>query len=536
MGKRAALYLRVSTTRQAEKDLSIPDQRLQAGQFCARKGWHVVAEFIEPGASATSDKRPAFQEMIEEACAREKPFDVVIVHSFSRFFRDAYGFEHYRRRLERNGVEVVAITQDFGDDPSAGMVRQILNVFDEYQSKENGKHVLRAMKENARQGFWNGSPGPYGYKAVPVESRGGTEKKKLEVDPSEAEVVRSVFNLYQQNHGIRSIADTLNAKGLRYRKGRLFNGSLVHQMLTRSAYKGIHHFNKLQAKTRAPKDPSEWIEFRTPVIIDPEVFDIVQDILVSRRPTNTPPRITNGPTLLTGIAKCGTCGGGMTLRTGKGGRYRYYTCNARVTEGRTACQGRNIRMEALDELVMSQLEEKLFHADRLKSILAELAVRQSEKSEAELEEEKRLSRELRKTEAKIDRLYDAFAEGHISDGDGLRRNLSKHEQRREELLRQVSARKRRRQTPFDLLTPENVERFALAARKCLRAPDSAFRKNYLRMFVEAVEVRDGEIRITGSNQALAMAAAQTEKPDTAVVPSFVREWWAYKDSNLGPAD
>lgn len=64
--------------------------------------------------------------------------------------------------------------------------------------------------------------------------------------------------------------------------------------------------------------------------------------------------------------------------------------------------------------------------------------------------------------------------------------------------RRVSARKRRHQMPFDLLTPENVERFAQAARKRLREPNNAFRKNYLRMFVKAVEVRDEEIRISGS--------------------------------------
>lgn len=48
MGKRAALYLRVSTAKQAEKDLSIPDQRRQAEDYCARKGWDVVADYLEP--------------------------------------------------------------------------------------------------------------------------------------------------------------------------------------------------------------------------------------------------------------------------------------------------------------------------------------------------------------------------------------------------------------------------------------------------------------------------------------------------------
>src|SRR6202022_4489713 len=69
----------------------------------------------------------------------------------------------YVRRLAKAGVRLVSITQELGDDPMSNMIRQIMALFDEYQSKENGKHTLRAMKENARQGFWNGSRPPIGY-------------------------------------------------------------------------------------------------------------------------------------------------------------------------------------------------------------------------------------------------------------------------------------------------------------------------------------------------------------------------------------
>ena len=61
--RRAALYLRVSTTRQAEG--SIPSQRDQALAYCEREGLVVAAEFIEPGRSAADDYRPAFLEMID---------------------------------------------------------------------------------------------------------------------------------------------------------------------------------------------------------------------------------------------------------------------------------------------------------------------------------------------------------------------------------------------------------------------------------------------------------------------------------------
>ena len=158
---RAAIYARVSTARQAETDLSIPDQVAQAEGYCKRHGHAVITSYVEPGASATDDKRPVFQQMITDAEIKPSLFDVIVVHSFSRFFRDHFQMEFYVRRLAKLGIKLIAITQDVGDEPYSQMIRQILALFDEHQSKENGKHTKRAMKENARRGNHNGRP-PYG--------------------------------------------------------------------------------------------------------------------------------------------------------------------------------------------------------------------------------------------------------------------------------------------------------------------------------------------------------------------------------------
>jgi site-specific DNA recombinase len=87
---RAALYLRVSTGRQADSDLSIPDQRRQAKCYCAPRGWEIVADYVEPGASATDDRRPEFQRMIDAATVKPPAFDAIMVYGFSRFFRDQF--------------------------------------------------------------------------------------------------------------------------------------------------------------------------------------------------------------------------------------------------------------------------------------------------------------------------------------------------------------------------------------------------------------------------------------------------------------
>jgi hypothetical protein len=57
------------------------------------------------------------------------------------------------------------------------MMRQVFALLDEYQSRENPKHVLRAMEENARRGFYNGSRVPLGYAVEDVEQRGHGMKK-----------------------------------------------------------------------------------------------------------------------------------------------------------------------------------------------------------------------------------------------------------------------------------------------------------------------------------------------------------------------
>nr|WP_283807568.1 recombinase family protein [Bradyrhizobium retamae] len=64
-GARGALYLRVSTAREAEHDVSIPDQKRQGEAYCSARGYAIVETYVEPGASATNDRRPEFQRMIE---------------------------------------------------------------------------------------------------------------------------------------------------------------------------------------------------------------------------------------------------------------------------------------------------------------------------------------------------------------------------------------------------------------------------------------------------------------------------------------
>jgi DNA invertase Pin-like site-specific DNA recombinase len=337
--RRVALYVRVSTTRQADGELSIPDQIKQGEDYCSARGLELVETFVEPGASATDDRRPEFQRMIDAATSPARPFDIVLVHSTSRFFRELYLSEMYIRSLRKAGVAVVSMTQDFQDDPTGNLVRQVLGSFDEYQSRENAKHTLRAMKENARQGFWNGSQPPFGYTTVVREKRGSMLKKVLAPEETEAAVVRHIYDLALGMHGmplgVKAIVNHLNASGQQHR-GKPFHISNVYRILTATTYMGTHYFNQRDSRSGQGKASDEWIPISVPAIVTAEEFEQVQASLKSRSPKRVPPRVVGNPTLLTGLARCGTCGSGMTLRTGKSGQYRYYACAGCAQKGTSA--------------------------------------------------------------------------------------------------------------------------------------------------------------------------------------------------------
>ena len=281
---RAALYLRVSTTRQAEHDVSIPDQKRQGEAWCEARGYELVETYVEPGASATNDKRPEFQRMIEAGTSKPSAFDIVVVHSFSRFFRDHFELEFYVRKLAKNGVKLVSITQEMGDDPMHVMMRQIMALFDEYQSKENAKHVLRALKENARQGFWNGSRPPVGYRVVAAEQRGAKTKKKLEIDPLHADTIRLIYRLALEGDGtrgamgVKAIATHLNGRGIFTRDGGRWGIGQVHRILTRRTYIGEHQWGK-HRKNKEPTKPEDLVTVPVPPIIDRKTFDAVQKLV-----------------------------------------------------------------------------------------------------------------------------------------------------------------------------------------------------------------------------------------------------------------
>ncbi|WP_208249064.1 recombinase family protein [Rhizobium sp. T1470] len=532
---RAALYLRVSTGRQADNDLSIPDQRRQATEFCKARGWEVVSEFVDAGLSGTDDNRPELQRMLDLATGGGSPFDAVVVHSFSRFARDHFALEHAVRRLRKHGVRLVSITQDLGDDSMSVMVRQVFALFDEYQSKENAKHVLRAMKENARQGFWNGAAAPYGYEVVAAEQRGAKTKKRLAIDPVEAEVVRLMFRLVTEGDGgsgplgVKAATSLLNERGHRTRGGARWGIGQLHKLLTSPTYKGEYRFNRKVWKTKEDKPETEQVIVPVDPIIEPSVFDALQARLKARNPKAVPPRVVSGPILLTGLATCASCGGGMMLRTGKSGRYRYYTCATCAVQGKTACKGRSVPMDRLDDLVTGKLAETLFTAERVKTILTGLLERQAARTEDHTQRMTALQNKVADAEGRLSRLYQAIESGVVDFSDEILKGrvaaLKAERDHAKAALERAFAELR----PDARLTEEKVDAFARLMRENVTQGPIPFRRAYLRAVIDQVEVDDEEIRIHGRRDVLERLVMNGVA--AAGVPSFVRKWRTRRDSN-----
>jgi len=159
------------------------------------------------------------------------------------------------------------------------------------------------------------------------------------------------------------------------------------------------------------KPISEIVTVPVPPLIDLETFDAVQAHLKARNSKVTPPRVVSGPTLLTGICFCAKCGGAMTIRTGKGGRYRYYTCSIKARQGGTGCSGRSIPMEKLDTAVAGHIEDRLLQPDRLEEVLSSVLDRRHERAERRQEHIDELNRRAAETDLRLKRLYDAIESG-----------------------------------------------------------------------------------------------------------------------------
>jgi site-specific DNA recombinase len=536
MNKRVAVYARVSTARRAENDISIPDQLAQARRYCEGRGWIVIREFVDPGASARDEKRPELQRMMDAACIDPSAFDVVLVHSQSRFFRDSVSYGLYKRKLEKHGVLLASITQDFGVGPSAEFAESVIAAADAWSSAENAKHTGRSMLENARQGFWNGSVAPFGYKTVEAERRGQKIKKRLEIDEREAATVRQIFKLFLEGDGtkgpfgIKAITAWLNHYGFRNKRGNAFFMSCVHRILTRQTYAGLHQYNQMDSRLQKARPKEEWVAVQVPAIISAEEFSRVQALLHSRRPGVTPPRITTSEVLLTGLARCESCGSSLLLVTGKSGRYRYYSCSANRLKGRNACRAPTSIPEAqLDKLVLGALADQLLTPERLTTILHEALKYRREMASQSGAKRTALKTGLKDIQTQIERLVTAVADGTVPDMALIRPKLDDLNTRREECVQHLTLLDQNLPELRQALSNQQARSVAATLKRRLMDAPKGLQRRYVRGLVATVTVSKELAIITGPEAALASCASNPDH--LGAVPGSMRGWCPQRESN-----
>lgn len=187
-----------------------------------------------------------------------------------------------------------------------------------------------------------------------------------------------------------------------------------------------------------------------------------------------------------------------TSKTGK--IYRYYSCSGAARMGKTACNGRLIQMEKLDQLVTIHIADRLVVHDRITDLLAEIIDRRAKSGGEVGERIDQLSREASVAEDKLRRLY-ALVEDGVTDLDDVMKvrlaDIRADRDRARSALERI-----RGKSSAASIDGAKIERFGALMRENITTGDVPFRKAYLRWLIDAVEVDDRVIRIHGSKSTL----------------------------------
>ncbi|MBI4425391.1 MAG: recombinase family protein [Elusimicrobia bacterium] len=487
---RAALYARVSSERQADKDLSIPAQLKALRDYAVRRGWAIHTEYVDEARSAGTADRPKFQEMISAAKQKQPPFNTILVWKLSRFARNREDSIIYKKLLRKHGVDVVSINEQIDDSPSGKLLEGIIEVIDEFYSANLSHDTIRGMKENARRGFLNGSIPPYGFTKVKLRV-GNADKWKLAPDPKEVPVVRRIFKMCLAGNGAKEIARALNGEGLRTRRGRKWEINAIHYILRNETTTGVLIFNRVSKNSvkavDRPEDQMIRVEKAHPAIIERDVFDRAQLLIQARSPRRVHPRTVTSNYLLSGFLFCGKCGANMAGCAAKSSRFFYYTCHNKVRRGEHGCSAPLINREKIERSIVAQLKLRVLTEENLSKLIRLINEDVSQgKSQVEDQLEEK-DGQIEVFNGRLDKLYAALETGKL-DMDDLAPRIK-------ELRGQIEALKRARidlelQRASETIQANKAQVKAYAEDlHALLEDGSVFeRKSFLRTFIKRIDL------------------------------------------------
>ncbi|MBP1547779.1 MAG: recombinase family protein [Oscillospiraceae bacterium] len=432
----AAIYARFSSDMQREE--SIDAQLRACRQYADINGIHIVAEYIDRAKSATTtDNREEFNRMLADA----DNFDFVIVHKLDRFARNRKDSICSRMDLKKHNTTVISVMEQFDDSsPESVILESVLEGMNEYYSLNLAREVRKGLHENALKCKHTGGLAPLGYDVNPIT-------KQLELNESEAQAVKLIFQSVLNGVGYTNILHLLNEKGFKTKRGNSFGKNSLYDILRNEKYTGTYVYNLSESKdnrqkrnSHKHKDDSEVIRIENgiPQIIDPDTFTKVQAILDDRR-NKTSSAKAHEVYLLSGKIRCGECGAIYCGNRHNTGARKLplvtYRCNNRTSRTSKICKNKEINKIYLEKFVLNILTDIIFDNQYIPNIVSNYNEHLRNNSQSIHAEHKRISIQLAALENRIDKLTDIIAEtGNII----LVKKLDEYAAEQEKLKSQLS--------------------------------------------------------------------------------------------------
>ncbi|GAB4272187.1 MAG: recombinase family protein [Thermincola ferriacetica] len=426
---RAAAYCRYSSDNQREE--SITAQLRAIEEYCKQKGYCIVRVYKDEEKTATTDRRPEFQQMISDSALGV--FDVVVVHKLDRFARNRYDSAFYKRKLKLNGVVLESVLEPLDNSPEAVILESVLEGMAEYYSKNLAREVRKGLLENAEKGLHNGGRPPYGLKVNP-------ETRRYEIDYPRNQAVLMYFEGIDQDIPLSVIAERINQAGFRTYNGRKFTKNSFDGWAYNRKYKGDYTWDvaapkredgKRNTHAKKPKEQQIIIPGAIPQIVPDDLWERVNAKMKNRQRTGGRMK-AKIVYLLSGKVFCGKCGRPYTGESYRSRKnfYSYYKCSGK-------CGNRNVKKDTLEEIVINQLIDTCFTSEAMAEIAKRVKELYAERHSKINDEIQTIKKEIETLENKINNWVDAIGEG-ILDKSTVAGKIREATEKKEFLLAQLA--------------------------------------------------------------------------------------------------
>ena len=206
----AVVYVRVSTTRQADEGVSLDAQEARARAWAVANGREVAAVHVDAGLSGgRADNRPALQAAVDQAC---ETGSALIVYSLSRLARSTRDAIEIAGRLEEAGADLVSCSESIDTTGAVGrMVFRMLATLAEFERDQIAERTSAALQHKRSRGERVGNT-PYGWRV-------GDDGVRLVQDEVEQGTIARIADLRDHGLTLARIAGRLNAEGRTSRTG-----------------------------------------------------------------------------------------------------------------------------------------------------------------------------------------------------------------------------------------------------------------------------------------------------------------------------